>query len=155
MNSYRSLFAGFGPMSDPRYAIVVVIDEPSKAGYFGGLVSAPVFSKVMSGTLRLMNVIPDNLPTAAEQQAAQPLQQPKEGALMSLSLNKIFPHAGHDLLIRELTSTVAMYARVICSLRCLVASSMVVNTLPTRSAAALLPWRMKWTGLMCCRSLRR
>ncbi|MGE8305910.1 MULTISPECIES: penicillin-binding protein 2 [Pseudomonas] len=61
-NAYRSLFAGFGPMSDPRYAIVVVIDEPSKGGYFGGLVSAPVFSKVMSGTLRLMNVPPDNLP---------------------------------------------------------------------------------------------
>ncbi|HDS1819038.1 peptidoglycan D,D-transpeptidase FtsI family protein [Pseudomonas putida] len=68
-NAYRSLFAGFGPMSDPRYAIVVVIDEPSKGGYFGGLVSAPVFSKVMSGTLRLMNVPPDNLPPPA---AAQP-----------------------------------------------------------------------------------
>lgn len=66
-NAYRSLFAGFGPMSDPRYAIVVVIDEPSKGGYFGGLVSAPVFSKVMSGTLRLMNVPPDNLPTPQQQ----------------------------------------------------------------------------------------
>ncbi|WP_426935680.1 peptidoglycan D,D-transpeptidase FtsI family protein [Pseudomonas fulva] len=64
-NAYRSLFAGFGPMSDPRYAIVVVIDEPGKGGYFGGLVSAPVFSKVMSGTLRLMNVPPDNLPPTA------------------------------------------------------------------------------------------
>ncbi|MHC6224152.1 peptidoglycan D,D-transpeptidase FtsI family protein [Pseudomonas sp. X10] len=64
-NAYRSLFAGFGPMSDPRYAVVVVIDEPSKGGYFGGLVSAPVFSKVMSGTLRLMNVPPDNLPPPA------------------------------------------------------------------------------------------
>jgi cell division protein FtsI (penicillin-binding protein 3) len=69
-NAYRSLFAGFGPMSDPRYAIVVVIDEPGKGGYFGGLVSAPVFSKVMSGTLRLMNVPPDNLPPPATQQAA-------------------------------------------------------------------------------------
>ncbi len=69
-NAYRSLFAGFGPMSDPRYAIVVVIDEPSKGGYFGGLVSAPVFSKVMSGTLRLMNVPPDNLPQPATQQAS-------------------------------------------------------------------------------------
>ena len=67
-NAYRSLFAGFGPMSDPRYAIVVVIDEPSKGGYFGGLVSAPVFSKVMSGTLRLMNVPPDNLPPPATAQ---------------------------------------------------------------------------------------
>ncbi|MEX5551862.1 peptidoglycan D,D-transpeptidase FtsI family protein [Pseudomonas pergaminensis] len=71
-NSYRSLFAGFGPMSDPRYAIVVVIDEPSKAGYFGGLVSAPVFSKVMSGTLRLMNITPDNLPPAQQANAGPP-----------------------------------------------------------------------------------
>ncbi|HGM5583120.1 TPA: peptidoglycan D,D-transpeptidase FtsI family protein [Pseudomonas putida] len=68
-NAYRSLFAGFGPMSDPRYAIVVVIDEPGKGGYFGGLVSAPVFSKVMSGTLRLMNVPPDNLPPAQQASA--------------------------------------------------------------------------------------
>jgi len=71
-NSYRSLFAGFGPMSDPRYAIVVVIDEPSKAGYFGGLVSAPVFSKVMSGTLRLMNITPDNLPPTQQASAGPP-----------------------------------------------------------------------------------
>ncbi|MFL1517210.1 MULTISPECIES: peptidoglycan D,D-transpeptidase FtsI family protein [Pseudomonas] len=69
-NSYRSLFAGFGPMSDPRFAIVVVIDEPTKAGYFGGLVSAPVFSKVMSGTLRLMNITPDNLPPTQQANAA-------------------------------------------------------------------------------------
>jgi cell division protein FtsI (penicillin-binding protein 3) len=68
-NAYRSLFAGFGPMSNPRYAVVVVIDEPRKAGYFGGLVSAPVFSKVMSGTLRLMNVTPDNLVATPQQQA--------------------------------------------------------------------------------------
>ncbi|MDZ5740012.1 peptidoglycan D,D-transpeptidase FtsI family protein [Pseudomonas asiatica] len=70
-NAYRSLFAGFGPMSDPRYAIVVVIDEPGKGGYFGGLVSAPVFSKVMSGTLRLMNVPPDNLPPPAPVEQSQ------------------------------------------------------------------------------------
>ena len=71
-NAYRSLFAGFGPMSDPRYAIVVVIDEPGKGGYFGGLVSAPVFSKVMAGSLRLMNITPDNLPPPVDPAAAQP-----------------------------------------------------------------------------------
>src|SRR5690606_37930175 len=67
-NAYRSLFAGFGPSTNPRIAMVVVIDEPSKAGYFGGLVSAPVFGKVMAGALRLMNIAPDNLP--AEEQTA-------------------------------------------------------------------------------------
>ncbi|WP_282341944.1 MULTISPECIES: penicillin-binding protein 2 [Pseudomonas] len=69
-NAYRSLFAGFGPMSNPRIAMAIVIDEPSKSGYFGGLVSAPVFSRVMSGALRLMNIAPDNLPPPAEVQAA-------------------------------------------------------------------------------------
>lgn len=78
-NSYRSLFAGFGPMSDPRYAIVVVIDEPSKAGYFGGLVSAPVFSKVMSGTLRLMNITPDNLPPTQQANTAPVVPLKAEG----------------------------------------------------------------------------
>lgn len=79
-NSYRSLFAGFGPMSNPRYAIVVVIDEPSKGGYYGGLVSAPVFSKVMSGTLRLMNVTPDNLaPIPPEQVNVAPVAKGGRG----------------------------------------------------------------------------
>ena len=55
-------------MSKPRFAAVVVIDEPGGDGYFGGLVSAPVFSKVMSGTLRLMNIAPDNLPPLPETQ---------------------------------------------------------------------------------------
>ncbi|MGE8496189.1 MAG: peptidoglycan D,D-transpeptidase FtsI family protein [Pseudomonas sp.] len=69
-NAYRSLFAGFGPVSDPRIAVAIVIDEPSKGGYYGGLVSAPVFGKVMAGALRLMNIVPDNLPPPVESQTA-------------------------------------------------------------------------------------
>ncbi|MCY1404848.1 Peptidoglycan D,D-transpeptidase FtsI [compost metagenome] len=67
-NAYRSLFAGFGPASAPRLAAVVVIDEPGGEGYYGGLVSAPVFSKVMAGALRLMNIAPDNLPPPLPEQ---------------------------------------------------------------------------------------
>ncbi|PTU76251.1 peptidoglycan D,D-transpeptidase FtsI family protein [Pseudomonas mangrovi] len=59
---YRSVFAGVAPISNPRIAAVVVIDEPSKGQYYGGLVAAPVFGKVMAGALRLMNVAPDDLP---------------------------------------------------------------------------------------------
>jgi cell division protein FtsI (penicillin-binding protein 3) len=58
-NSYFSVFAGMAPASDPRLVIVVMIDEPSAGQYYGGLVSAPVFSKVMTGALRLLNVPPD------------------------------------------------------------------------------------------------
>ncbi|MCG8325606.1 MAG: penicillin-binding protein 2 [Thiotrichales bacterium] len=60
---YLSLFAGMVPVSDPRLVMVVLIDEPAGEKYFGGLVAAPVFSRVMSGALRLMNIPPDNLPT--------------------------------------------------------------------------------------------
>lgn len=59
---YLSLFAAIAPVSQPRLAVVVVIDEPGGTDYYGGLVAAPVFSKVMAGTLRLLDVAPDNLP---------------------------------------------------------------------------------------------
>ena len=36
-----------------------MIDEPSAGQYYGGLVSAPVFSKVMTGALRILDVPPD------------------------------------------------------------------------------------------------
>jgi cell division protein FtsI (penicillin-binding protein 3) len=59
-DQYISSFAGFAPASHPRLAMVVVIDEPSGGAYYGGLVAAPVFSRVMSGALRLLDVPPDN-----------------------------------------------------------------------------------------------
>lgn len=65
-SSYRSLFSGVGPVDNPRVATVVVIDEPSKGGYYGGLVAAPVFGRVMAGALRILNVRPDNLPTETQ-----------------------------------------------------------------------------------------
>ncbi|PKF70121.1 peptidoglycan D,D-transpeptidase FtsI family protein [Pseudomonas fluvialis] len=66
--AYRSFFAGVGPMDNPRIATVVMIDEPSNGAYYGGLVSAPVFGKVMAGALRLMNIAPDNLPADEQPQ---------------------------------------------------------------------------------------
>jgi cell division protein FtsI (penicillin-binding protein 3) len=36
-----------------------MIDEPSAGQYYGGLVSAPVFSKVMAGSLRVLGIAPD------------------------------------------------------------------------------------------------
>jgi cell division protein FtsI (penicillin-binding protein 3) len=57
--NYFAVFAGMAPASDPRLIIVVMIDEPSAGQYYGGLVSAPVFSKVMAGALRILEVAPD------------------------------------------------------------------------------------------------
>ena len=59
---YLSLFAGMAPASNPRLIAVVIIDEPKGDQYYGGLVAAPVFSNVMAGALRLLDIPPDNLP---------------------------------------------------------------------------------------------
>ncbi len=58
-DKYLSLFVGMAPASDPRLVMVVMIDEPQGKDYYGGLVAAPVFAKVMSGALRLLNIPPD------------------------------------------------------------------------------------------------
>ena len=63
---YLSIFAGMAPASNPRLAMVVMLNEPRKGGYFGGQVAGPVFSKVMSGALRLLNIAPDDLKMATK-----------------------------------------------------------------------------------------
>ncbi len=56
---YVSSFVGYGPASSPRYIIAVMIDEPTAGKHFGGDVSAPVFSNMMSQALRMSGVAPD------------------------------------------------------------------------------------------------
>jgi len=60
---YVSSFAGFGPVSNPRLVCVVVINDPTGDEYYGGLVAAPLFSEVMTGAMRILNVPPDDYPT--------------------------------------------------------------------------------------------
>ncbi|MGY0505499.1 peptidoglycan D,D-transpeptidase FtsI family protein [Luteimonas sp. e5] len=71
---YVAYFAGLVPVEHPRYAMVVAVDDPDPAkGYYGGLVSAPVFRNVMEGALRLMDVPPDDIESwIAAQAKAQP-----------------------------------------------------------------------------------
>ncbi len=60
-DSYLSVFAGIVPASDPRLVMAVMVDEPTKNGYYGGQVAAPVFQEVVSHAVRLMNISPDDL----------------------------------------------------------------------------------------------
>ena len=57
---YIASFAGFAPSSNPRLVAVAVVNDPSGEAYYGGLVAAPLFSTVMEGALRLLNVPPDD-----------------------------------------------------------------------------------------------
>lgn len=72
-NRYQSVFAGFIPAGQPRFVMVVMIDEPGAGAYYGGVVAAPIFQKVMDGALRLFNVPPDD-PEPSMMLAQQHLQ---------------------------------------------------------------------------------
>ena len=46
------------PAEDPRFVIVVIVDEPAKAFHFGGLSAAPIFQKIALGALRQAGLLP-------------------------------------------------------------------------------------------------
>jgi len=67
------------PVDNPRFSMVVVLQDPDPSlGYTGGVVSAPVFKNVMEGSLRLLDVPPDNIEQwyAARAPAPAPLSAP-------------------------------------------------------------------------------
>ncbi|EOB2784596.1 penicillin-binding transpeptidase domain-containing protein [Vibrio vulnificus] len=58
-DEYITYTAGIAPVSDPRIALVVVVNEPQGDDYYGGSVASPVFSEIMKGALQILNVAPD------------------------------------------------------------------------------------------------
>lgn len=55
---YVSSYMTFAPMDDPEIAILVMIDEPRGANYYGGTVAAPVGSEILSDILPYMGYEP-------------------------------------------------------------------------------------------------
>ena len=58
-NRHVAVFAGLAPASEPRFAIVVMVDDPHKGMHYGSQLAAPLFSKIAAGALRLFNIPPD------------------------------------------------------------------------------------------------
>ncbi|MGB1237324.1 MAG: peptidoglycan D,D-transpeptidase FtsI family protein [Pseudomonadales bacterium] len=61
-DKYISVFAGITPASDPKLAVVVMVNNPKGQQYSGGGVAAPIFSRVAGGALRMLNISPDQWP---------------------------------------------------------------------------------------------
>ncbi|WP_439287114.1 penicillin-binding transpeptidase domain-containing protein [Lonepinella sp. BR2357] len=59
VDKYMAYTAGLAPVTDPRFALVILIDNPKAGQYYGGAISAPVFSSIMSSALRAYNITPD------------------------------------------------------------------------------------------------
>ena len=58
---YNSLFVGYAPASDPRIVVVIIMNEPGGSERYGSQVAAPLFSRVVTGAMRILNVTPDRL----------------------------------------------------------------------------------------------
>ncbi|GAL06464.1 cell division protein FtsI [Photobacterium aphoticum] len=58
-DEYVAMTAGIAPISDPRLAMVVVVNEPQGDKYYGGAIAAPIFSEVMESALQILNIPPD------------------------------------------------------------------------------------------------
>lgn len=80
---YVGAFAGFAPVSNPRFAMVVIINEPHGSAYYGGMVAGPAFAEVMAGALQLYNVPPD---------APQTLSAAKPQVNLARQEVKVVPH---------------------------------------------------------------
>ncbi|MFW9319559.1 penicillin-binding transpeptidase domain-containing protein [Glaesserella parasuis] len=61
VKKYFAYTAGIAPASNPRFALVVLINKPKAGNYYGGAVSAPLFSSIMGYALKAYNIKPDNL----------------------------------------------------------------------------------------------
>ncbi|MBQ4833849.1 peptidoglycan glycosyltransferase FtsI [Pseudoalteromonas sp. MMG010] len=58
-DEYVGYFAGVAPASNPRLAVVVMINEPGGDVYYGGATAGPAFAEIVSNALRILNVAPD------------------------------------------------------------------------------------------------
>lgn len=60
IDRHQALFVGMAPAEAPRLVTLVMIDEPKSDAYYGGLVAAPVFARIMRDALRMLRVPPDD-----------------------------------------------------------------------------------------------
>lgn len=64
---YIGSYVGIAPIDNPEIAVFVMLDEPTGANYYGGLISAPVGSKIMSDILPYLGFEPQYTDEELEQ----------------------------------------------------------------------------------------
>ncbi|MGI9333797.1 MAG: peptidoglycan D,D-transpeptidase FtsI family protein [Gammaproteobacteria bacterium] len=79
---YVALFAGLAPVSRPRVAVVVLIDEPGTEEYYGGQVAAPVFADVVAGAMRGLGIAPDDRKRVTRVVNLSPAAPPRSAPLV-------------------------------------------------------------------------
>lgn len=95
VDKYVASFASYFPAHDPIYALVVVIDQPSRHGYTGGQVAAPVAREIFRRIQGLRAVSPTHSPEMPTENAPVERKTDKELAGQLLSSTMPVMKAGH------------------------------------------------------------
>jgi len=67
-------FVSIAPVSDPRYVVLAVIDEPQGENAYGGTVAAPLVKKMLESLVVLEGVAPDGAIAPADEKAIEALE---------------------------------------------------------------------------------
>lgn len=59
---YVSSFVGFAPVQDPRYVVLMTIDEPTAGAYYGSVVAAPYVGRIFSEIFESKGIEPTEKP---------------------------------------------------------------------------------------------
>ncbi|WP_298704377.1 penicillin-binding transpeptidase domain-containing protein [uncultured Veillonella sp.] len=84
---YIASFIGMGPVEDPRFVALVVIDDPNGV-FYGGQIAAPVFKDMMSQLVRYYQISPsvtkeqDLKATADQRPVKPPVTKSDEGLII-------------------------------------------------------------------------
>lgn len=68
---YIASFCGFGPVEAPQIALLVMIDEPLGASFYGGQIAAPVAGRIFSQVFRYLRVEPTDAPFVENEDLAE------------------------------------------------------------------------------------
>ena len=57
---YIASFCGFGPVEDPQFTVLVIINDPAGGEYYGGQIAAPIAHDIFLQLFRYANIKPIN-----------------------------------------------------------------------------------------------
>ena len=64
--NYISSFIGFGPVEDPRYIVLMIVDEPTSYLYYGSILAAPYAGRVLGQIFEYRGLAPTRPPQERE-----------------------------------------------------------------------------------------
>jgi cell division protein FtsI (penicillin-binding protein 3) len=91
VDEYVASFASFFPVHDPEYTLIIVIEKPTRQGYTGGMVAAPVAKEIYRRIYNLQTADPEpyleaSLPADENDGSNAPRPKSIRGQLLSSAL---------------------------------------------------------------------